>query len=125
MALCLALWLCAHAYMALLCWLQVSSIRATTSSEADQGQKQATVVTTSSNSTNPQQQQQQQQQAADVVVIAAGVGSVALAAELGYQLPLLSKPAAIVMTQPLQQTQLIRHMIITHTGVFILQVGCW
>jgi glycine/D-amino acid oxidase-like deaminating enzyme len=71
-------------------------------------------------STTSQQQQQQQQYPADAVVLAAGVGTAALCAHLGYKLPLIHKPAAVVMTSPLQPGTL-QHMVVTDT-VFILQV---
>jgi glycine/D-amino acid oxidase-like deaminating enzyme len=67
-----------------------------------------------------QQQQQQQSVAADAVVLAAGTGCPELAGQAGYQLQLLNKPAAIVMTAPLQPG-LLKHMVISDT-VFILQV---
>jgi glycine/D-amino acid oxidase-like deaminating enzyme len=65
--------------------------------------------------------QQQQRFAADAVVLAAGVGVPDLASQLGYELPLLHKPAAIVLTRALQPG-LLRHMLVTDT-VFILQVN--
>lgn len=76
----------------------------------------ATGVTTSS------QSGQQQHFPADVVVLAAGVGTAELCAQLGYRLPLLHKPAAIVVTSSLTPGTL-RHMIVADT-VFILQVCC-
>jgi glycine/D-amino acid oxidase-like deaminating enzyme len=71
----------------------------------------------------PQQQQQQQQSsyAADAVVLAAGTGCPQLAGQAGCQLPLLDKPAAIVMTAPMQPG-LLKHMVISDT-VFMLQVN--
>jgi glycine/D-amino acid oxidase-like deaminating enzyme len=65
--------------------------------------------------------QQQQQWPVDAVVLAAGVGTAQLCAQLGYKLPLLHKPAAIVLTSPLQPG-LLQHMVVTDT-VFILQVS--
>lgn len=79
----------------------------------------ATQVTCSTSQT--QQQQQQQSYAADAVVLAAGTGCPELAGQAGCQLQLLHKPAAIVMTAPLQP-DLLRHMVISDT-VFMLQVG--
>lgn len=83
-----------------------------------------TAVNSSSSSRQPsqsdkQQQQQQQQFPADVVVLAAGVGTAELCEQLGYRLPLLHKPAAILLTSPLQRGTL-QHMVVTDT-VFILQ----
>jgi glycine/D-amino acid oxidase-like deaminating enzyme len=75
---------------------------------------------TCSTSQSQQQQQQQRSYPADVVVLAAGTGCPALAGQAGYQLPLLDKPAAIVMTAPLQPG-LLKHMVISDT-VFMLQV---
>ncbi|KAF6256134.1 FAD dependent oxidoreductase [Scenedesmus sp. NREL 46B-D3] len=66
-----------------------------------------------------QQQQQGSSYTADAVVVAAGTGCPELAAQAGCQLPLLHKPAAIVMTSPLQPG-LLRHMVISDT-VFMLQ----
>lgn len=87
----------------------------------------ATAVLAAAAQQPPQQQQEQehtgQQQSsypADAVVLAAGVGSPALALQLGLELPLLHKPAAIVMTKPVP-TGLVRHMVIGD-AVFILQV---
>lgn len=77
----------------------------------------ATQVTCSTSQT--QQQQQQQSYAADAVVLAAGTGCPELAGQAGCQLQLLHKPAAIVMTAPLQP-DLLRHMVISDT-VFMLQ----
>ncbi|KAF8061367.1 yurR [Scenedesmus sp. PABB004] len=62
---------------------------------------------------------------AGAVVIAAGGGSAALAASLGHELPLLHKPAVVLLTAPLPPG-LVRRMVITsgaeQTGsVFILQ----
>lgn len=56
-----------------------------------------------------------------MVVLAAGVGTSQLCAQLGYTLPLLHKPAAIVLTSPLAPG-LLKQMLVTDT-VFILQVG--
>jgi L-2-hydroxyglutarate oxidase LhgO len=67
------------------------------------------------------EQQQQQQYAADVVVVAAGVGSSELCLQLGYRLPLLHKPAAILLTHPVAAGT-VRHMLVTDT-VFVLQVS--
>jgi glycine/D-amino acid oxidase-like deaminating enzyme len=83
----------------------------------------ATQVTCSTSSPQQQQQKQQQQQrsyAADAVVLAAGTGCPQLAGQAGCQLPLLDKPAAIVMTAPMQ-LGLLKHMVISDT-VFMLQV---
>lgn len=77
--------------------------------------------TGSSSAPDSNGQQPQQQLPADVVVLAAGVGTSGLCADLGYTLPLLHKPAAIVMTSPVQPGTL-QHMLVTDT-VFILQVG--
>lgn len=86
-----------------------------------------TAVSSSSSSSSqlsqPEHQPQQQQQfPADVVVLAAGVGTSELCQQLGYRLPLLHKPAAILLTRPLQPGTL-QHMVVTDT-VFILQVRC-
>jgi hypothetical protein len=83
----------------------------------------ATQVTCSASQPPQPQQQQQQQQcsyAADAVVLAAGTGCPDLADQAGCQLPLLHKPAAIIMTGP-QQAGLLKHMVISDT-VFMLQV---
>jgi hypothetical protein len=80
---------------------------------------EATSVTSSSRDNAGQQQQQLWP--VDVVVLAAGVGTAELCAQLGYKLPLLHKPAAIVLTSPLQPG-LLQHMVVTDT-VFILQVS--
>lgn len=91
---------------------------------AEGGRATAVVCSSSTGSSSgpnssSQQLQQQQQLPADVVVLAAGVGTPGLCADLGYTLPLLHKPAAIVMTSPLQPGTL-QHMLVTDT-VFILQ----
>jgi glycine/D-amino acid oxidase-like deaminating enzyme len=91
---------------------------------AKQGSR-VTVVHSSSSSrggsgSTTSQQQQQQQHPADAVVIAAGVDTAALCEQLGYHLPLLHKPAAIVITTPLQPGTL-QHMVVSD-DVFILQV---
>lgn len=81
------------------------------------------VTAVSSSSSQPSQHGQQQQQfPADVVVLAAGVGTAELCQQLGYRLPLLHKPAAVLLTSPLQPGTL-QHMVVTDT-VFILQVCC-
>lgn len=77
----------------------------------------------SSQLSQPEHQSRQQQQfPADVVVLAAGVGTSELCQQLGYRLPLLHKPAAILLTRPLQPG-ILQHMVVTDT-VFILQVRC-
>ena len=56
-----------------------------------------------------------------VVVLAAGVGVPPLAEQIGgCKVPLLHKPAAILMTDPMEPG-LLQHMLITDT-VFMLQV---
>lgn len=78
----------------------------------------ATCVTSSSRGSS---EKQQQQWPVDAVVLAAGVDTAELCAQFGYKLPLLHKPAAIVLTSPLQPG-LLQHMVVTDT-VFILQVS--
>jgi glycine/D-amino acid oxidase-like deaminating enzyme len=97
---------------------QVTSIATSSSSSSGETANKLLAIVASQDG-----QQQQQQHEADCVIIAAGVGTADLACQQGYQLPLLHKPAAIVITQPIQPVDLIRHMIVTHTGVFILQVS--
>jgi glycine/D-amino acid oxidase-like deaminating enzyme len=80
----------------------------------------ATQVKCSTSCSQPQQQQQQCSYAADAVVLAAGTRCPQLAGQAGCQLPLLEKPAAVVMTAPMQ-LGLLKHMVISDT-VFMLQV---
>lgn len=96
-------------YSPLPIWSQVERI--------DTAGGKATSITSSSRD----QQPQQQQLPVDAVVLAAGVGTPELCAQLGYTLPLLHKPAAILLTAPLQPG-LLKHMVVTDS-VFILQVG--
>jgi hypothetical protein len=112
-------------------WVDSVQPSATRGTGADRQQQQAD----GQSQEEPQQQQQREHHkplgpkasavhfmAADVVVLAAGVGVPSLAEQVGgFKVPLLHKPAAILMTQPLDPG-LLQHMIIADT-VFMLQVG--
>ena len=114
------------------CWLllQVQHIASTggratavtscTTANSQQQQHQHTQQSPQQPQQQQQQEEEQQEFPADAVVIAAGVAAPDLCDQLGYRLPLLHKPAAIVMTGPLQPG-LLRHMVVTDT-IFILQV---